>query len=130
MIQELLNIETTDTVHQGDELKDYMIHIRSMVGDVDDVPTEYTDVCLKHKQTQEIASIDFVNWEVVVNLDVDPGIKLSNKDMACHILWEITFYGFTNKQMQLQGEDLLRESRTYDNLVTYEEFKKTLEDDK
>lgn len=137
VIQELLNIESTGTVFQGDDLKDYMIHTRSMIDDTEEDPVEYTDVCLKHKETQDIASIDFVCWEVLVNLKIDTEVGLSNKDLACHILWELTFYGFTNKQVQLQGEDLLREARTikgtdfaYDNLITYEEFKKQLTDDK
>lgn len=57
-------------------------------------------------------------WSNVLgkNITLDDGLKLADQVLAAHILWEITFFGFSEEEMKANiGRDYGDESHTPDN---------------
>lgn len=58
-------------------------------------------------------------WSNVLgkNITLDDGLKLADQVLAAHILWEITFFGFSEAEMKANiGRDYGDESHTPDNI--------------
>lgn len=55
-------------------------------------------------------SLSFRSWASVANLEILPEHRrnIPRAEMIAHFLWEITFYGFTEKEMNKVGKELLK----------------------
>jgi hypothetical protein len=57
-------------------------------------------------------AMDFVLWEELVDSTiVDNTGRLENTEALAHILWEMTFYGFTEARVKEAGDELLEASK-------------------
>ena len=69
---------------------------------------KYIDVCYLNNEEDEIYSIDFVPWEDLIDLEIHNCAKMDDTTALAHILWEITFWGFSdsaiNKEKKLLDE--------------------------
>lgn len=121
VILEMLELDTVET------LKGYELYVRDMI-DADGVAV--ADVCLYDTDSQETAAVDLIDWRELIDLPLRLETPLDIISTTCHVLWELTFYGSTNasvieahKQMK---QDIDRMDK--DNLISYEEFKKELDE--
>lgn len=64
---------------------------------------EYVDDGCYHNVYQtnqsERYAMDFVPWDEVLGMEVDIG-NYTYEEALAHILWEITFYGYSNAKVQ------------------------------
>ena len=115
-------VEFSDIVHKftnvANELMDLpelgpcsesIILLREVIDDSDPEESElYIDVCLSRVSDEETFALDFVDWREIIDMDIRCEKKLDNHGILCHILWEITFWGFSNDSMLQSGRDLLK----------------------
>jgi hypothetical protein len=76
-----------------------------------EVPAEneeesFIDVCMHDESEDEIYSLDFIDWTELINMKVKKPNKLSKEECLAHILWEITFWGFSNQQVSEERSKL------------------------
>ena len=67
---------------------------------------EYIDVCLYSLKEKTYYALDFVAWEELIDLKVYNELDLTDAESLAHILWEITFWGFSSAQIQTEAEKL------------------------
>ena len=77
---------------------DFVIHIEHDKWDED----EWEEVYGIRKKDGEKYGLDFTPWEEMLGMEVDEGTveKYSKTGVAAHCIWEMTFYGFTQKEIQ------------------------------
>jgi hypothetical protein len=56
------------------------------------------DVCVANKEGERFA-LDFADWVDIIDMKVEKPNNMSEKECLAHILWEITFWGFSNDQV-------------------------------
>ena len=84
------------------------------VGDCTEDDTPFVDVCLLNKANNEVYGIDFLDWNVLVAKEIKTDLKISDSEMLAHILWELTFWGFSSKTIQRISEDMISEMEELD----------------
>ena len=68
------------------------------------------DVCWYSVEEDELYALDFVDWHELIDAEIqgcDPS-TLDSEALA-HILWEITFWGFSRQQIQRESLKLSSE---------------------
>lgn len=104
----LLKTKHKESEHK--DINDSEIHlIEISENDADCVFEYYVDVCLYDKEKDELFSIDFIPWENLIQKNIIPKINLTNEQIMAHILWEITFWGFSSEKVKESGDNLLNE---------------------
>lgn len=84
----------------GCELEGYMIIVESNSQDGE----EFTDVYLCNGEDKW--STSFVDWNELIDLPVQDRISAEITDILAHVLYDITFYGFTRKSVMDSSEEL------------------------
>jgi len=101
-----------------------------------DEDEQYVDVSLYDTSLNTEYSISFTDWCSLVDLEVrcvDQTMSLT--DIVAHILWELTFHGYTRKDILTAREELMntideaKQERDTGKMITLDEFKKQLESD-
>ena len=109
----------------------YKIRIREAIDDLDPEDIiKYMDVCLYNARDDETYAIDTTSWDELIHMYLDDTIGLQSREIVAHILWEITFYGFTNKSIKEVRHRLEELSRRIDSgeekLIPWDDVKKEL----
>ena len=78
----------------------FEILLQDIKADEEDI----VDVCIKDLKTEEIFALDFIPWAELVDSEVNIREDMKNYEICAHILWEITFWGFTEKEIEAQKE--------------------------
>lgn len=60
-------------------------------------------------ESQEYA-VDFINWKDLIDLQIEDLAGLSITDQIAHILYELTFWGWDNVEIQNQALEMLSDS--------------------
>lgn len=68
---------------------------------------QFIDVCLREVDSKEIFALDFTSWSELSSYEILTRNDLSTHEMAAHILWEMTFWGFSEEQIKKQKEATL-----------------------
>lgn len=89
----------------GEELDGYSLIVEGNVQDDE----EFTDVYLDNGE--EKWSTSFVDWNELVDLPVVDKIKEEITGTLAHVLYDITFYGFTRKSVLDESDDLRERSK-------------------
>ena len=84
----------------------YHILVRECEDDLSDEDETYIDTCLFETQEEAVYAIDMTVWGELINMEVNTSVKLDDAATLAHILWEITFYGFSEDKIQLAKEEL------------------------
>ena len=74
------------------------------IANVADLSDETIDICLLDEIEDELYSFDFVPWRDIIDLELLKTAKLSNIECLAHILWEMTFWGFSEEQIEKQKQ--------------------------
>jgi len=101
-------------------------HTSLIPGEDDDSTIEkYVDVHLKNA-AGEPASMSYVDWAELVDMNISCDMDITINEQLAHVLWEMTFYGFSNeavKQSRLDLERVIEQTETNDdNLIAWEYF--------
>ena len=62
------------------------------------------DICLLNETEDELYSFDFIPWKDVIDLEILKTAKLSSVECLAHILWEMTFWGFSQEEIERQKQ--------------------------
>jgi len=91
----------------------------------------YCEFAPEHLET---FGLSFTPWDQWSDMEVDEGSrkKLSDTDIICHCLWEMTFYGFDQEKICEQLDELnerVQEAKDYpERLIPAEEVFKRIKD--
>lgn len=113
----------------------WQICLRESIDDLPPVPVTYIDVCLLDSKAQETYAIDMVPWEDLIDYGVvykKEEIRFDVYTTLAHILWEITFYGYTEEKIMEAKAGIEEQCRRIDSgeekLIPWEEIKKDLDE--
>tara|TARA_B100002019_G_scaffold106695_1_gene91687 strand:+ start:29510 stop:29959 length:450 start_codon:yes stop_codon:yes gene_type:complete len=95
--------EMTPETHEDKDVSHSTIYIKEVHQDQE----AYIDVCLRNEDGDEYFSLDFLPWKSLLQLNIDSNIKLNKEEMMAHILWELTFWGFSSASVDAQGKKLI-----------------------
>lgn len=115
---ELPTNKSTDTIA--------IVEYTSLIPGEDDDSTieKYVDVHLKDA-SGESASMCYVDWAELVDMNITCDIDININEQLAHVLWEMTFYGFSNEAVKQSRLDLERQVDEIelcdDNLIDWEE---------
>lgn len=84
----------------GDMLHDHQIVLR----EVHDENQSHVDVHLVN--IQQTFAVDYVDWSQLIDLPVQDQVGLQAHDVLAHVLWELTFHGFTREQVNRNRSEL------------------------
>jgi K+ transporter len=76
--------------------KIYLANVADLTGEI--------DVCLLDEVEDELYSFDFVPWRDIIDLEILKTAKISTVECLAHILWEMTFWGFSEEQIEKQKQ--------------------------
>ena len=62
------------------------------------------DVCILDEIEDELFSLDFVPWGDIIDMEIFNTVKVSRPESLAYILWEITFWGFSEEQIEKQKQ--------------------------
>ena len=114
----------------------WKVCIREAIDDLPPEPVTYIDVCLLDSRNDDSYAIDMVPWGDIIDYGVVyrdiPTGELDLETTLAHILWEITFYGYTEEEITEAKSDLEELLRRVDSgeekLIPWEEIKKDLDE--
>ena len=98
VIRGLLNLDTGPVSKYI--TKDHVIQLKSYA----DEGEEYVGVGLYDTTDDQAYACDFCSWRDLIDLCVEDKIGLSLENQLAHILWEITFWGYTEEEVERQGQ--------------------------
>jgi len=112
---------------------EYQICVKHDDRDGEEETAAFIDVCLYCPEDEETYAMDLTSWVELVDAEIRNETKIKNDCMAAHILWEITFYGFTEEKVLREHEGLKKLLERIDNgeeeLIPWEDIKKELDED-
>lgn len=78
----------------------------------EDEQEHYCSVSAKDDRKRNWA-FDFIDWSECLSMDIDSKIlsKYSLLDIIAHCLWEMTWHGFSRKEVNKKGNELVRAAR-------------------
>ena len=94
VIRELLNLDPED------RYADHQINLREVVDD------EQSCVGVFLQKDDDTYAIDYIDWKQLIDLTVNDQAGLQTHEVVAHILWEISFHGFTNSKVNKSRENL------------------------
>ena len=77
----------------------HKIIICKELDDLVEPPEEYTDVRLSNIDETELYATDLTPWRRLIDLEIDNKINISEEESLAHILYDITFYGYTEAEI-------------------------------
>ena len=66
--------------------------------------------CIHICDKDDCAILDFVEWSELIDCKLDAPRKVSDAKLAGLILWDITFWGFTPKQIRKNKDEITKQS--------------------
>jgi hypothetical protein len=111
--------------------KDYKIYITEKEDGFDG--GKYIDVCLYSVVEEELYAMDTTLWSEMIDMEVYKAVKMDDTKALAHILWEMTFYGFTEKTVALKKEEFKELARRIDSgeekMIPWEDIKNDLDNE-
>lgn len=68
--------------------------------------TEEVDVCYYDTAQDQSYAIDLIDWSQLVDMMIEDAVGLGIADQIAHVLWEITFWGFSRDKINQEREKL------------------------
>ena len=86
---------------------EYKIYIRR----VRDGSRFRIDTSFYCEEDEQVYALDLTPWGHLIDSEIKEGVALSPDVALAHILWELTFYGFSQGEITTQKKNLLKKSR-------------------
>ena len=74
---------------------------------IEDIADSY---CIHICNEDDCAVLDFVEWKDLIDCEIDAPKKVSNSRLAGLVLWDITFWGYTPKEIRENKEKINKQS--------------------
>jgi hypothetical protein len=118
---------------------EYKIFIKEVEGDLIEgcngevmQREKIVDVCLYSSKEKQTYAIDLTMWQELIDWEVSNSTKMNGSEVLAHILWEITFYGFSPDKIMLEKEELKKRIERIESgeekLIPWEDIEKELGD--
>jgi hypothetical protein len=139
-IEELLLLNPSDKQTDDFEIEVYLdtsddpafVHVHYINKKFEGIPDEEYDI--NDDRYQKYFAMGFTPWNELLSLDVtvrECMKHLTPEEICAELLWEITFYGFTEEKMMEEKAELDRRIEEIDNgsakLYTIEEVKEMMD---
>ena len=69
------------------------------------------DVCIYSVEEDELYALDFVPWKDFIDAKVVSSSSFSKEETVAHILWEITFWGFSPQVIERNSQSLKKDAQ-------------------
>lgn len=90
---------------------------------------EVVDVCCWDSVEDETYAMDMMDWNDIVDMLIEDRIGLSVSDQVAHVLWEITFWGFTRDKIAEEREKTKRAAEeAVEELKSLDDLRAALDD--
>ena len=98
---------------------DDRLHDHTIVIDtgVDAAGSEYINVHLRCGQN-DTWGVDFIDWNELIDLPIEDNISNELSGMLAHILYELTWWGFSRESVNQQRKELEKVSK--DNVIPFD----------
>ena len=118
--------------HTEDEVVQLSIKFEKALSELIEINTEdksegSIDVCLHDFKKDELFGLDFLDWVEFIEYEVNAPTRLNQTQIVAHILWEITFWGFSREAIRSNIKDLKKELDCKEDFEEIKDFKKFLE---
>ena len=127
------NVVNTILSYDPSPNTEYQIYVKRDEGDVDEETAAFIDVCLYCPEDEETYAMELTPWVELVDAEIRNETKIKNDCMAAHILWEITFHGFTEEKVLREHDELKKLLERIDSgeekLIPWEDIKEELDKD-
>ena len=120
IVHELLELEPDD-----EYVNTYNIHITIYEDDLSEEGS-YVHVGLLGQEDKLPAAIDLIPWNRLLNMKVSTDMNIDVYGLLAHMLWEITFYGKTSKDVDKEAATLLEASNDKSNLIEWTDIETDL----
>ena len=95
-----------------DELKCVEQHIKDknliVLNEVKRDEEQIIDVCFFDHEQDEHHALDFMDWGQIIECEVVAPKKLNQTEIIAHILWEITFWGFSREKIKYERNKTMK----------------------
>jgi hypothetical protein len=89
------------SVEQQNETKNLVV-----LNEVENEEEQIIDVCFYDDHEDEHYALDFMDWGEVIECEVVAPKKLNQTTIVAHVLWEITFWGFSREKINEEKKEL------------------------
>lgn len=90
------------------------------------ISDEWYYVYGREKNSLENYGLDFIDWEKCLSMEIENKENLSDEELLVHIMWELTFYGFSQEEVGEEGEKIEKRLESVEEgnaeLVDWEEM--------
>jgi len=110
--------ELLKEIDDSTKLSDYLIHIRE--GEENKKKRPWHFVSGKRVEDDLYSDLSLTSWEEWLGMRISPETLLnhSGREIICYCLWEMTFYGYDEKQIDKKRKSLENEySRNIESLM-------------
>ena len=117
--------ELLDLPHNKQDISIVIEQCTTVIPGRDDQSTieKYVDVRLQ-QPTQGPCSVNYVEWTELIDMIIDDQLDLNIYEQLAHVLWEITFHGFSNQSVKQAIQDLTKQidqiEKNSDNLIEFD----------
>lgn len=78
------------------------------------------DVTLFEPSSYETFACDFYPWSELIDIDIMCDLPISEAEIAAHIFWEITFWGFSEEKIKEESDLITKNSEEIEDFNLYE----------
>jgi len=89
------------SVEQQNKTKNLVV-----LNEVENEEEQIIDVCFYDDHEDEHYALDFMDWGEVIECEVVAPKKLNQTTIVAHVLWEITFWGFSREKINEEKKEL------------------------
>jgi len=77
-----------------------------VLNEIESEEEQIIDVCFYDDKQDEHYSLDFMDWGEIIDCEVVAPKKFNQTTIVAHILWEITFWGFSREKITKERKEL------------------------
>ena len=77
-----------------------------VLNEIESEEEQIIDVCFYDDKQDEHYSLDFMDWGEIIDCEVIAPKKFNQTTIVAHVLWEITFWGFSREKITKEKKEL------------------------
>jgi len=80
--------------------------VEEKIDDLSEPPEKFVNVHISNDDRTDSRATDFAQWSTLIDLEIDNKLKLKPELLLAHILWELTFYGYSEDKINEESKKL------------------------
>ena len=89
------------SVEQNNKTKNLVV-----LNEIENEKEQIIDVCFYDDHEDEHYALDFMDWGEIIDCEVIAPKKFNQTTIVAHVLWEITFWGFSREKITKERKEL------------------------